>query len=129
MDDDDDSNDYNDDNDDNDDNEMMMMLKIVIILITIKLIFIQVRFDHYNLPDDEKASVSDIELTTNVGKLGRWMFRVDGIPLVHGSIFNQGLSENFIRKMVLTGVIYTTIAIRDQWGVHLNSPTVTAATT
>ena len=108
---------------------MMMMLKIVIILMTIKLIFIQVRFDHYDLPDDERASVSDIELTTNVGKLGRWMFRVDGIPLVPGSIFNQGLSDNFIRKMVLTGVIYTTIAIHDQWGVHLNSPTVTAATT
>ncbi|KAI0236701.1 Sushi, nidogen and EGF-like domain-containing protein 1 [Lamellibrachia satsuma] len=55
--------------------------------------YANVRFDHYDLPDDEKASVSDIELTTNVGKLGRWMFRVDGIPLVPGSIFNQDVYD------------------------------------
>ncbi|KAI0242220.1 hypothetical protein LSAT2_014371, partial [Lamellibrachia satsuma] len=41
---------------------------------------------HYVLPGSYKASAKDVELTTNVGVLGRWLFRVDGDTVVAGRI-------------------------------------------
>lgn len=97
------------------------MLNMMIMMVTIKLIFVQVAFDTYELPGSGKASVSDFELTTNVGKFGRWMFRVDGIPLVPDSIFNQGLSDDIIHKLVLTCVVYNVIAIHVNNRQHMRS--------
>ncbi|KAI0216033.1 hypothetical protein LSAT2_031897 [Lamellibrachia satsuma] len=47
----------------------------------------------YHLPDSRKPSAVDVELTTNVGVLGRWIFRVDGNTVVPGRIFNQDVYD------------------------------------
>ena len=47
---------------------------------------------YYVLPDHGKPSADRIELTTNVGKLGRWFFRVDGIDVIHGAVHGGGFN-------------------------------------
>lgn len=53
---------------------------------------------YYTLPDHQKLSAADVELTTNVGVLGRWVFRVDGDTVVPGGKHPGGSSVELIRK-------------------------------
>lgn len=73
----------------------------MIIMIILVPLFLQLALDvSYHLPDSRKPSAVDVELTTNVGVLGRWIFRVDGNTVVPGRIFNQGLSDDLVHKMI-----------------------------
>lgn len=69
---------------------------------------------HYVLPGSYKASAKDVELTTNVGVLGRWLFRVDGDTVVAGRIAAGGLFRDIIRKTVLIDVDYYVIVTHGQ---------------
>ncbi|KAI0242219.1 Sushi, nidogen and EGF-like domain-containing protein 1 [Lamellibrachia satsuma] len=48
---------------------------------------------YYTLPDHQKLSAADVELTTNVGVLGRWVFRVDGDTVVPGGKHPGGVYD------------------------------------
>ena len=63
------------------------------------LLCLQMGFDkgdmknYYVLDDSFSELAGDVESTTNVGVLGRWLFRVDGDTMLPGGIFPDGLSD------------------------------------
>ena len=63
------------------------------------LLYLQMGFDkgdrknYYVLDSSYTELAGGVALTTNVGVLGRWLFRVDGDTIVPGGIFPNGLSD------------------------------------
>jgi len=63
------------------------------------LLYLQMGFDkgdrknYYVLDYSYTELAAGVDLTTNVGVLGRWLFRVDGDTIVPGGIFPDGLFD------------------------------------
>ena len=57
---------------------------------------------YYNVPGSRTPAIVDIELKTNVGTRGRWVFRVDGAEIRGSGCDNEGNMMNQETQLYLT---------------------------